>query len=213
MTFAAFAETLITLSSSGSDIIPVSGSTDARLEPDFGVRIDLDRDGVGPPNSEKPELLVLFDRDGVFIALSDSEDFERPSVSLSEALRADFDRTNPGVLGFDFVGDGSSLDFFLASGFGAAPQKPQDEAPWLRTTFARSFRGDGASVVVSASGGGVGSFVRSSTAVVFPDLREVAGTTGGGGTFTGVSAFADLVAFLVVFADLLSAFPAIAKGS
>ena len=81
----------------------------------------------------------------VLASLSEPDDLEAFSNgSLSEALRADLDRWRPGFSGFsDFslVGDSaSSLDFLeFDLGGGAAPQKPQDEDCWSRTTFGRSF--------------------------------------------------------------------------
>src|SRR4051812_36372311 len=106
ITFAAFDETLrVSVSVCGGDIIAASSSKDGRRERVFGVAdvlCDLDRDGGGgtPKSAPKPvEARVDFERDGVFVTLSEPDDLDITSLSLDFGTRADTDRLKLGFAG------------------------------------------------------------------------------------------------------------------
>lgn len=201
ITFAALLDLLMaSASDGGGEIKPTSRSTEGARERFFGVAdvlIDLERVGGAGLKNEKldPRLGLVLD-DGAFVSLTDPDDFDIFSMSLSldEGTRADLERDKvAGVLDLEGVAALSSLDerFFASFGVGAAPQSPQ-EVLELRTTRARSFLG-----AVSGSGGGVGGFAGPTSTMSTKSSMGSTSCSGSGGGGGGAAA-----AMLLFFAFL-----------
>jgi hypothetical protein len=189
MTFAAFEETLTSVSVCGGDIIAASPSIEGRRESVLGVadvRRVLVLDGGGAPKSEKPVARVDLARDGVFATLSDPDDLDMTSWFFDDGTRADLERLKLG--GAVFAGvvplspDGFLIAFARGVAAAAAPQKPHDAALALRTTLARSFF-TGSAGFGSGSGGGVGSFSGSISMSI--SIGSTIRSRGGDGGFGG----------------------------
>ena len=99
---------------------------------------------------ESDRLSLSVDDLSISTSLSDSRTLRR--AVASDFVRETFGRSS-------FTGADCSIRFDGFFGGGAAPQKPHEDAPAVRSTFVRSFFDD----FVDGSGGGVGGLGASET--------------------------------------------------